>query len=59
MNRFYSPSGKAFTEPFNKVSLMASCHVAITQELTQMIFTYSELSFAVDMAHSVFISTVS
>lgn len=55
MKQFYCQSGKAFTGPFNKLSLMASCHAAITQELTQMIFTYGDLSFAVDKGHSVFI----
>lgn len=57
MNRFYCPSGKPFIGRFNKLSLVASCHAAIIQELTQMIFTCRDLRFAVDKAHSNFIST--
>lgn len=45
MNQLYCYTGKALTGTFNKLSLMACCHAAITLDLTQTIFTYSDPKF--------------
>lgn len=46
---------KAFTGPFNKLSLMAPCHAAVIQEPARMTFTYRDLSAAVDRGAVLFL----